>query len=412
MAELRIHQEKVTPENAADLIRLCPFAAISYENGKLDISSACKLCRMCVRKGPAGVIEFVEEKAPEGVDKSSWKGITVYADATLGPEGTVKIHPVSFELLGKAKELAKVTGHEVYALLITPKGADKCAKELLEYGADKVYAYEDPMFTFFSNTTFAKAFEDFIEKVRPSSVLVGATNIGRSLAPRVAAHFRTGLTADCTSLEMKENTDLVQIRPAFGGNIMAQIITTNTRPQFATVRYKIFQAQPKSSIEGLSEAELAEKIKVMKVDPAWEDKRIRVRNIEGLPPIKDISEAERIVAVGRGLKSPDDLQMARALADKLGAHLACSRALVETGWLDVSHQIGLSGKTVKPKLIITLGISGAVQFAAGMKTSDCIIAVNTDPAAPIFDIAHYCLVGDLYEVADELMHLLDSLEEA
>ena len=413
MGELRIHQEKVTPQIAENLISLCPFSAISYENGKLDISSACKMCRMCVRKGPAGVIEYVEEPKPaEGVDKSTWKGITVYADATLGPDGKVQIHPVSFELLGKAKELAKVTTLEVCALVITPAQGEECARTLLSYGADKVYVYEDPIFTYFSNTTFAKAFEDYIEKVRPSSVLVGATNIGRSLAPRVAAHFRTGLTADCTSLEMKENTDLVQIRPAFGGNIMAQIITTNTRPQFATVRYKIFQAQPRQSIDHLSEAELGERVRMMKVDPAWEDQRINVTKIEGLPPVKDISEAEKIVAVGRGLKSPDDLQMAKALADKLGAHLACSRALVETGWLDASHQIGLSGKTVKPKLIITLGISGAVQFAAGMKSSDCIIAVNTDPNAPIFDIAHYCLVGDLYEVADELMHILDSLEEA
>lgn len=403
MAELLIHQEKVTREAAEELIRLCPFAAISYENGKLDISSACKLCRMCVRKGPAGVIEYVENKAASNeIDKSLWQGIAVYADTMRGDDGHLKIHPVTFELLGKARELASVTSQKVYALLLFPGDGSEAARELLSYGADEVYLYESPIYTYFSNTTFARAFEDFIEKVKPSSVLVGATNTGRSLAPRVAAHLRTGLTADCTSLEMKENTDLVQIRPAFGGNIMAQIITTRTRPQFATVRYKVFQAPEKRPVD-MQDPAIRTRIIQMETDPSWEDQRIRIKNVTALPPVKDISEAEKIVAVGRGLKSPDDLELARKLAEKLGAHLACTRPLVEAGWLDASHQIGLSGKTVKPKLIITLGISGAVQFAAGMKGSDCIVAVNQDPAAPIFDIAHYCLVGDLYEVIDELM---------
>ncbi|MBO6158242.1 MAG: electron transfer flavoprotein subunit alpha/FixB family protein, partial [Firmicutes bacterium] len=376
--------------------------------GSLEISSACRLCKLCVRKGPAGVIEYAEDPVSASIDKSAWKGIAVYADVTLSPSGQAQIHPVTFELLGKARELSRVTSQEVMALMIAPKDAPRLADELLCYGADQVYLYESEAFTHFSNTTFASAFEDFIEKVRPSSVLVGATNIGRSLAPRVAAHFKTGLTADCTRLEMKENTDLVQIRPAFGGNIMAQIITARTRPQFATVRYKIFQAPEKRPLP----EDAALRIHVMETDPSWEDKRIRITKVTSLPPIKDISEAERIVAVGRGLKSPDDLQMARTLANKLGAHLACTRPLVEAGWLDASHQIGLSGKTVKPKLIITLGVSGSVQFAAGMNGSECIVAVNTDPQAPIFDIAHYCVVGDLYEVADELIRLFSSKNES
>ena len=390
MPELRIHHEKVTPEIAQQLVKICPFGALSYENGRLDISSACKMCRMCVRKGPEGVMEYVADKEPaKAVNKDEWKGVAVFADCSEG-----KIHPVTFELIGKARELAKVTGQKVYAVMICD-GLSAEADKLLALGVDAVYIYDDPMFRFFTNTTYANAFADFVQKVKPSSILVGATNVGRSLAPRVACRFRTGLTADCTALEMKENTDLVQIRPAFGGNIMAQIVTTNTRPQFATVRYKVFSApQPVDDPSG-------ECIR-MDIDPAWEDKRIRVTDFEVKPAVSDISEADTIVAVGRGLKSKDDLEKVQAFADLIGARLACTRPLVEAGWLDATHQIGLSGKTVKPKLIFTFGISGAVQFAAGMKSSDCIIAVNTDKTAPIFDIAHYCIVGDLYEVIDGL----------
>ena len=395
MAELRIHQEKVTKEIAAELVKLCPFSALSYDEAanKLDISSACKMCRMCVRKGPQGVMELVEETAPQGVDKASWKGIAVYADTSEG-----RIHPVTYELIGKAKELAAAVGFPVYAIIIADK-ADAYIEALKFSGVDSIYVYDDPMFHYYAGTTYTNAFADFINKVKPSSILVGATNVGRSLAPRVACRFKTGLTADCTALEIKENTDLVQIRPAFGGNIMARIITTNTRPQLATVRYKVFSA-PKE----VSSKEAA--VVIEKIDPAWEDKRIEITGFEEKPRAMDLSEADIIVAVGRGLKSKDDLPRVQAFADLLGARLACSRPLVESNWLDASHQIGLSGKTVKPRLIITLGISGAIQFAAGMKSSDLIIAVNTDENAPIFDIAHYCVVADLYEVMDEMTKLI------
>lgn len=395
MAELKINQSNITADVAAQLIRLCPFSAISYNNQQLEISSACKMCKMCVRKGPAGAIEYVEGPAAPVVDKDAWRGIAVFADCTGG-----QIHPVTFELLGKAQELAKVTGHPIYALLICD-GAGTLPDQLLAYGAAKVYVYDDPMFRSFSITTYANAFEDFIRQAKPSSVLVGATNIGRSLTPRIACRFRTGLTADCTVLEMKENTDLVQIRPAFGGNIMAQIVTPRTRPQFCTVRYKVFSAPDRISGSG-------GEVLRMPVKTKWQDERVTVVNVQEKPAESDISEADMIVAVGRGLKSPDDLKLIQELADLMGAQVACTRPLVESGWMDASHQIGLSGKTVKPKLILTFGISGAVQFAAGMKSSDCIVAVNTDKTAPIFDVAHYCVVGDLYEV---IPHMITQIKE-
>ena len=266
---------------------------------------------------------------------------------------------------------------------------------------DKVFVYDDPAFRDFRIEPYTAAFCDFIEKGKPSSILVGATTLGRQLAPRVAARCRTGLTADCTVLEMKENTDLVQIRPAFGGNIMAQIVTPNTRPQFCTARYKVF-SEPQPTAEAFGE------VAVMDVTPEMRLSAIEVQSTLDKPKDVDISEAEVIVAIGRGACADGPRAMAQELADLLGGQLACTRPLVEGNLMDAKRQIGLSGRTVKPRLIFALGISGAVQFAAGMKSSDCIVAINSDPSAPIFDVAHYCVVGDVNEI---LPRLIDRIRE-
>lgn len=387
MGKLVIKHDLVTPEKAQTLMELCPFGAITYEDGKLDIGSGCKMCKMCVRKG-GGLVEFQEEA--KVLDKSLWRGICVFADCTGGT-----IHRVTFELCGKARELAAVTGHPVYALVIGHDTA-ACAEKLLHYGVDKVFVYDHPGFADFRIEPYAAAFHDFIRKEKPSSILVGATNLGRQLAPRVAARCRTGLTADCTVLQMKENTDLVQIRPAFGGNIMAQIVTPNDRPQFCTVRYKVF-TEPTPTLEPSGE------VVTMEVTEAMLCTGIRVLSTVQKPKDIDISEAEVIVAVGRGAMSESMRAYAQELADLLGGMVACTRPLVEGNVFDAKRQIGLSGRTVKPKLIITLGISGAVQFAAGMKGSDCIVAINKDPNAPIFDVAHYCLVGDVEQIVPKLI---------
>lgn len=385
---LVIHHEKIDKEVAAKLCVLCPFGAIRYENEKLEITSGCKMCKLCAKKGPEGAITWHDDTMA-ACNKSEWRGVTVFAQQNQG-----KIHPVSFELLGKAKELAAVIDHPVYALLIG-KDLDDAAQELLRYGADKVYVYDEPELKDFVITPYANAFSDFIEKVKPSSILVGATVLGRSLAPKVAARVHAGLTADCTILEMKENTDLVQIRPAFGGNIMAQIVSPNTRPQFCTVRYKVFSApapcEPTGEVVRMS----------LSADALLSN--TEVLEVVKKPEETDISDADVIVAVGRGLRSKDDIQLAKQLAELLGAQLACTRPLVEASWFDAKQQIGLSGRTVKPSLIITLGISGAIQFASGMNKSDVIVAVNSDPNASIFDVAHYGFVGDLYEVVPQLI---------
>ena len=382
MGKLVIKNELVTLEKAEKLVQICPFGAISFDGNKLDISSACKMCKMCVRKGE-GVIEFLEDT--KEVDKSVWNGVCIYADCSGG-----RMHKVTYELLGKAVELAKVISQPVYALVIG-SNVEKSARELLKYGADKVFTYDHPELKDFRIEPYTAVFYDFITKHKPSSVLVGATNLGRQLAPRIAARCRTGLTADCTVLEMKENTDLVQIRPAFGGNIMAQIITPNTRPQFCTVRYKVFnEPQPNENYKG--------EIVKMEVSEEMLSSNIEVLDSFLKPTDINISEADVIVAVGRGAASEQMRAAAEELASLLGGVVACTRPLVEANVFDAKHQIGLSGRTVKPKIIICLGISGAVQFAAGMKSSDCIIAINTDENAPIFDIAHYCVVGDVNKI--------------
>ncbi len=262
-----------------------------------------------------------------------------------------------------------------------------------------MFVYDHPELKDFDIEKYANCFADFIERIRPSSILVGATNVGRCLAPRVAARFHTGLTADCTRLEMKENTDLVQIRPAFGGNIMAQIINPYRRPQFCTVRYKIFDSPEK--VENPTGS-----VERVQIKDEWLESSTEILAVHEKEKELDISEADVIVAVGRGLKSADDIGMVQELADLLGGVVACSRPLVEAGIFDAKHQIGLSGKTVKPKLIITLGISGAIQFTSGMNSSECIIAVNSDPEAQIFDVCHYGIVGDIYDVVPKLIKMI------
>ena len=389
MGKLVVNNEKLTPSIIEELINICPFKAIESKDGKIDINAGCKMCKLCVKKGPAGVIEFVEEEVVQ-IDKSLWKGIAVYVDHVEGD-----IHPVTFELIGKARELAAKINHPVYAVFLGNNIKHK-AMEILHYGVDEVFVYDYEELEDFTIEPYTAAMEDFINKVKPSTLLVGATTVGRSLAPRVAARFRTGLTADCTILDMKENTDLVQIRPAFGGNIMAQILNPNHRPQLATVRYKVMDAPERTvgvsgkvTLVDMSKSKLSSNINVIKVT-----KKV----VEA-----SISEAEIIIAAGRGVKSEKDLEMIKELADLLGAQVATTRPLIEAGWSDARNQIGLSGRTVKPKLIITCGISGAVQFAAGMNNSECIVAINNDPKASIFNVAHYGIVGDIYQIVPELI---------
>ncbi len=387
MAKIVINQKKVI--NPQELIKLCPFAAIEYVNNYLTINAACKMCNICIKQGPEGVFELVEEKV-EAIDKDKWRGIAVYVDHLEGD-----IHPVTMELIGKAKELAAKINYPVYALFMGHDIKDR-AKEILHYGVDEIFVYDQEELKDFRIEPYTAVFEDFINNIMPSIVLVGGTTIGRSLAPRAAARFRTGLTADCTILDVQENTDLDQIRPAFGGNIMAHIHTPNHRPQFATVRYKIFSAPERSE-------EIHGQITYCTVESEKLVSKIEVLDIKKKEREESIEDAEVIIVAGRAIQKEDDLSMIYELADLLGAHVATTRPLIEAGWADPRKQIGLSGRTVKPKLIITCGVSGAIQFVAGMNNSECIVAIDKDEKASIFGVAHYGIIGDVYEVIPRLI---------
>ncbi len=395
MKKLVINQEKVTNENAEQLIKLCPFQAITYDNNKLEITAACKNCGICVKKGPVGVIEQVDEKV-EQINKNEWVGISVFIEH----DGR-KIHPVSFELIGKARELAKVVNHPVYAVLMCDD-LKKYEEEILSYGVDELFVYEDKKLVHFNVETYTACMEDFINKKKPSVILYGGTLTGRSFAPRVAGRFRTGLTADCTILEMKKNTDLIQNRPAFGGNVMASIICPNTRPQMATVRYKIFTLPSKEKAHGQTIQMDMKKIKL--------DTNMQLLKVENKDTIIDISEAEVLVACGKAFKTKEDLQMAEELAELLGGQLAFTRPLIEAGLADSKKQIGLSGRTVAPQLLITLGISGAVQFTAGMSGSQVVFSINQDEKANIFDVSHYAIVGDVFIIVPELIKQIKAMK--
>lgn len=369
-------------------IEACPFNAIEMDNEKVVINSACKVCKICINKCPQNAINLLSKQ--DKIDKDAWKGVMVYVEHLEGA-----IHPVTYELIGKAKELAKKINHPVYCLFI---GSDinKKAQELLYYGIDKVFVYNNESFKQYRVDIYTNAFEDCINKVKPSIILVGGTSIGRSLAPRVSTRFRTGLTADCTVLDVYANTDLIQIRPAFGGNIMAQILTPNSRPQFATVRYRVMDGAERGK-------EMSGTIESFELNGLKMKSNIDVLRVVKKDKNPDISEADVLIVAGRGLKDKKDMSMLQELADYLGGQVAVTRPLVENGWESYLKQIGLSGRTVKPKLIITCGVSGAVQFTASMKMSENIIAINKDRNAPIFKIAHYGIVGDLYEIVPELI---------
>lgn len=390
--KLVINQSKVNNQTAEAVMKVCPFGGLEYTDGKLNFTAGCKNCGLCVRKGPEGVVTFVEEAdTTPKIDKSAWRGVSVFMEVDI--DG---IHPVSFELIGKAKELASVINHPVYAILIGSKeNNDKYINEILEYGVDKVYVYENEKLKEFNMERYARCVENFIETIKPTVVLYGGTSLGRSFAPRIAAHFRTGLTADCTILGMKENTDLIQVRPAFGGNVMAQIVCPNHRPQMATVRYKIFKMPEK--VVPFGETVYME---TKDIDMSSNITTVEVKEKE---KVTDISEADVIVACGRAFKSLEDLALAEELANLLGGVVAVTRPLVEAGFKDAKFQIGLSGRTVAPKLIINLGISGAVQYTAGMTGSELIVSVNDNPNASIFDVSHYGIVGDVFKVLPQLI---------
>jgi len=382
-------------------LKVCPFDAIKMEDGKAVINyDKCTNCGACEASCKFEAILVEREEKEEVNDLSAYKGVWVFAEQRQG-----KLMFISLELLGEGRKLADKLGVELSALLLGYEVDDIC-QELIHYGADKVIYAEHKLLQNYTTDGYTKVITDLVNEKKPEIMLIGATNIGRDLAPRVAARLNTGLTADCTKLDIDEEQKiLLQTRPAFGGNIMATIVTPKHRPQMATVRPGVMKKMEKDE----SRKGIIEKVEAQLSD---EDLRVKVEQIvKSAKQTVNLVEAEYIVSGGRGLGGPEGFKLLEELANALGGVVGSSRAAVDAGWISHDHQVGQTGKTVRPKVYIACGISGAIQHLAGMQNSDCIIAINKNPDAPIFSVADYGIVGDLYKVVPMLIEEVKKLKE-
>ncbi|MDD5926650.1 MAG: FAD-binding protein [Firmicutes bacterium] len=406
----------------------CPYDAFEfepYDGNKLGkvakVNAKCSFCNQCLTACKFGAIQ--EKKQDAAVDLSAYKHIWVFAEQRQG-----KIQNVALELIGEGKRLAKDISDDTQlcAVLIGNK-IDHLAQECFEYGADKVYMVQDPLLENYTTDGYTKVMKQLIDEYKPEIVLYGATHIGRDFAPRIAARCNTGLTADCTHLDVKvskyiefakanttldtstldpndPSTGIKQTRPAFGGNLMATIICPKTRPQMSTVRPGVMQKQER--VPGAK----GEVVNV-KPDIKASDIRIEIKDIvKSMKEMVSLTDAKIICSGGRGLGDASGFELIQKFADKVGGVVGSSRAAVDAGWIDHSHQVGQTGTTVKPEIYFACGISGAIQHLAGMQTSNCIVAINKDPDAPIMEIADYAIVGDLYKVIPEIIAEWDNAE--
>ncbi|MCX7022621.1 MAG: electron transfer flavoprotein subunit alpha [bacterium] len=377
----------------AACVKVCPFGALEMAEELARVNERCTDCGACVESCPVEAIILDRPDAVAGVNLEDYRGVWVAVELQ-----SKKVATVSLELLGKGRELADDLDVPLSALLLGDD-VEPLVKKLIVHGADVVHLAEHPLLGRYSNNTFVEAAAQVVEYHRPEIILFGATANGRDWAGALATRLHTGLTADCTELAIDlENRRLLQTRPAFGGNIMATIITPNHRPQMATVRAKVFTPVPMPGHEGqlvrdtvaLSKAEL---------------KAVLKRFIASEPEV-NIADARIIVSGGRGVGKPENFKLIRELAEALGAAVGASRAAVDAGWIPYPHQVGQTGRTVRPKLYVACGISGSVQHLAGMRTSEYIVAINKDPRAPIFNYADFGIVGDLHEVIPEIIGML------
>jgi len=360
---------------------------------KAVFTDACTQCGACVTSCKFDAIKMDRVEVCD-IDISEYKGVWVVAEVDEG-----ELADVTLELLGEGRKLADELGVEVGLVLVGHEVAD-LAEVVVAYGADKVYLAEAPELQRYRTGPYTDVITGIINKYKPEIVLIGATGLGRDLASRIAARISAGLTADCTGLEIQEEDGiglLYQTRPAFGGNIMATIVCRHARPQMATVRPRVFQKpEPDESKVG----------EVIRVPVSINEDSVLTKIIEVIRESGEegpnLQDADIIVSGGRGLRTPENFALIRELADAIGGAVGASRATVDAGWIPAYHQVGQTGKTVHPKLYIACGISGAVQHLAGMSSSDCIVAINSDPSAPIFDVAHFGIVGDLFEVVPAL----------
>jgi electron transfer flavoprotein alpha subunit len=385
-------------------VKVCPFGAIEMvpsDHNKLGqlavINEKCTLCGACVDACKFIAIEIKVEKTTQA-DLHKYSGIWVFAEQKYG-----RIEPVVLELLASAQKLAEDLKTEVSAILLGDERIEDQIQALISHGAHKVYLATHHELKDYRTAPYTRVISAAINQYKPEIVLLGATSIGRDLASRIAARIYCGLTADCTGLSIDPKKKILeQTRPAFGGNIMATIISPGFRPQMATVRHKVFKkAERNPSAKG----------EIIKIVSIIEEKDLIVKILEVIKDASvkvNLSDAEIIVSGGRGIKEAKNFELIERLAKAIGGAVGASRATVDAGWISSHHQVGQTGKTVCPKLYIAVGISGAIQHLAGMSASDCIVAINRDPDAPIFKAAHYGIVGDLFEAVPALTKKLES----
>ncbi|MBU1234500.1 MAG: electron transfer flavoprotein subunit alpha [Proteobacteria bacterium] len=374
----------------------CAFGAIEVIDGCAVVGDACTLCGACVENCEVEALQIEGAEKSVQADLDSWRGVWVYCEFRAGT-----LAPVSLELLGAGRKLADARGVHLSAVLIGA-GTGDTAQRLIGHGADIVYQVDDPALAYFTDEAYGAVLIDLIKKHKPEIVLAGATAIGRSFIPGVANSLGAGLTADCTHLDIRlDDGALLQTRPAFGGNIMATIVCLSSRPQMSTVRPKVMQAM---------EFDAARQGKIVNVTPDPVLLQTKVRVLESVVFEQDdvnIQESDILVAGGRGMDNAKGFELIRELADSIDAAVAASRAVVDAGWIGYPHQVGQTGKTVAPKLYIACGISGAIQHVAGMQSSETIVAINRDENAPIFDVADFGIVGDMYKIIPMLISKIE-----
>ncbi|MHA1725163.1 MAG: FAD-binding protein [Promethearchaeota archaeon] len=378
----------------------CPYGGIELVDNIACIQESCTLCGACVEVCPVEAITLVrEELKAEKMDISQYKGVWVIAEHYKN-----KVHPVAFQLLGKGRELADKLNVNLTLVILGADFEDQL-DALSHYGEDEIIYVKSKVLKNYYSDLYVNILSELILDYKPEIVLIGATPTGRDFAPRVAKRLNAGLTADCTGLDIEvDSRNLRQTRPTFGGNIMATIRTPNSRPQMATVRPGIFKIPSKVKKDvkiRTIEKKLEEKDSVMKIVKIFNKEKQKV----------NLEDAKIIVSGGRGVGSKEGFKIIEELAEVLNAEVGGSRVTVELGWIDPDRQVGQTGKTVSPTLYIACGISGAIQHLVGMQNSDIIVAINRDPKAAIFKVAHYGIIGDLHKVIPALIKAIKDAKD-